>query len=402
MPKRSLYEMVFGKKEQKGQEKYQILQLLNEINPIWSTLDTNLYRNNQVRSCIDAIARNTAKLNPKHLRYYYDNEQLKLDRIYGRVQRLIAEKPNEVDNAYNFYYKVVSQLLLNNNAYVFISRDNEGLPIGLYPLLSGNYQLLEYKNEIYIRFMFQNGGQTYTASLKDDVIHLKRYYCTKDITGDSNEPLTRVMSIKHIINEGIVNAIKTTQGIKGILKTTKAMLKPEDIKNTRDQFVKDFISNADGSGIGGLDSTTDFKEVNINPQTATDGQVNRVDDEILNYFGINKHILQSDYNEEQWNAFYESVIEPIALEMSLEFTNKIFSIGERYHGNKIVFEANRLQYASTTSKINILKEAGALGLLTINEGREILNLAPVPDGDKRMQSLNYTDIDDNGGNKDEW
>ena len=29
-----------------------------------------------------------------------------------------------------------------------------------------------------------------------------------------------------VLDEGIVNAIKTTQSIKGILKSTKAMLKP--------------------------------------------------------------------------------------------------------------------------------------------------------------------------------
>ena len=34
-----------------------------------------------------------------------------------------------------------------------------------------------------------------------------------------------------------------------------------------------------------------------------------------------------------------------------------------------------------------------MGLLTINEGREILNLAPVEGGEKRIISLNYVDAD---------
>ena len=301
-------------------------------------------------------------------------------------------------NAYDFYYKVISTLELDNNAFIYIQRDENNVPTGLYPIKSGSYQLLEKDKKVYIQFRFNNGN-SYIKSLQDDVIHLKRFYCESDVIGGSNMPITKVMSIKHIVNEGIVNAIKTTQGIKGIVKSTKAMLKPEDVQRMRNQFVQDFIENADGSGIGGLDATTDFQAVNINPQTATDGQVARIDDEVLNYFGINKDILQSSYDENKWNAFYESVLEPIALAMSLEFTNKLFSYGEKWHGNEIVFEANRLQYASINSKISVLKEAGALGILTRNEAREILNLSPVENGDEIIQSLNYTNL--NGGNSDE-
>jgi len=391
MEKRSLFQMIFGTKNQ-SQEKYQEqLKLLNGYTPVWTSYSANLYDNSQVRACIDAIARNGAKLNPKHIRY----GEKGYERVYGRVQSLISRKPNEIMNAYQFYYKVISELYLNNNAFIYIQRDEMGLPTGLYPLNAGQYKLLEYNGSIYINFKF-NAGQTYTASVKDDVIHLKRFYCKEDVIGGNNAPIIRTMSIKHIMNEGIINAIKTTQALKGILKTTKSMLKPEDIKATRDQFVKDFINGA--TNIAGLDATTDFKEVNINPTTASDKQVEMIDDEILNYFGVSKEVIQSKYTEDQWNAFYESVIEPIAIQMGLEFTNKIFTYGEIWHGNEIIFEANRLQYASNSTKISIIKEAGALGILTINECREIMNLAPIEDGDIRVQSLNYTD---KGGNNDE-
>lgn len=383
---RSLYKMVFGKKEQQpfGQQ----LQLLNGYTPSWTDYDGRLYSDNEIRSCIDAIARNVAKLNPKHIREYDDKGEHKIDVIKGRVHRLISKRPNEVDNAYNFYYKVCSELMLNNNAFIYIRRDEFNRPDGLYVLKSGCYQLLEYDGHIFIRFNFTT-GQQYTASLEEDIIHLKRFYCENEIKGGSNTPITKLMSIKHIINEGIVNAIKTTQSIKGVLKTTKAMLKPEDIKATRDQFVNDFTNSE--SGIAGLDATTDFKEINISPQTTTDSQLTYFDDQLLNYFGLNKKILQSSFSEDEWSSFYESVIEPIALQMGLEFTEKIFTASERFHGNEIYFESNRLQYASNTTKVNIARYMG--NYLTINEIREIFNLAPVQDGDIRLQSLNYVSSD---------
>ena len=167
------------------------------------------------------------------------------------------------------------------------------------------------------------------------------------------------------------------------------MLQREDVKAMRDAFVSDFITSQDGTGIASLDATMDFIPVKIDPQTATDKQVESVDNKVLNYFGISQEVLQSKYTEDQWNAFYESVIEPIAIEMGMEFTNKLFSVAERDRGNEIIFESNRLQYASISSKIAFASQMQ--NYVTINEMREVFNLAPVEDGDKILQDLNKID-----------
>lgn len=379
MQKRSLFQIVFGKKENKTYG--QTLQFLNGYNASFTNFNKNLYDTAQIRICIDAIARNGAKLNPKHIKQ--TPEHFSSENSY--IRRILAEQPNEIDNAYSFYYKVISQLYLNNNVFIYIKRDGNVVH-GLYPLLPSQYKLLEYNGGIYVQFTF-NGGQTYTASLKDDIIHLKRFYCENDILGSGQDSIIKTMSIHHMIREGIINAIKTTSAIKGYLKTTKAMLKPEDIKRTRDAFVTDFINASDGSNIAGLDATTDFMPINLSPVTASDGQLKEINDEIKNYFGLSDSIIQSSYNEDQWNAFYESTLEPIALMMSLEFTNKLFSLRERQFGNKIVFEANRLEYASNSTKINIARYMN--NYMTINEIREVFNLIPVANGDKIMQDLNH-------------
>lgn len=395
MARRSLFSKIFGAKEQKFYG--QTLELLNGYNAHFTRFDRDLYKTPQIRMCIDAIARNGAKLNPKHIRAT-DREYVQLNR---NIARLLSQQPNEIDNAYSFYYKIISLLYLNNNAFVYIARDVDGVPVGLYPLNPRQYKLFEYKGDIYIQFSFDR--RKYVASLKDDIIHLKRFYCEDDVFGDSNEPVVKTMSVKHIMREGLINAIKTTSSIRGILKTTKAMLKPEDIKATRDQFVNDFITNGDRMGIGGLDATTDFQTVNITPVTATESQIKEIDTEILSYFGISQEIIQSDYTEDKWNAFYQSVLEPLAVQMGLEFTIKLFTLTERFHGNRIVFEANRLEYASNKTKIDIARYLN--NYLTVNEIRKIFNLDPLEDGDVRMQDLNHisSDIADDyqGGNENE-
>ena len=91
-----------------------------------------------------------------------------------------------------------------------------------------------------------------------------------------------------------------------------------------------------------------------------------------------------------------------AVQMSLEFTSKLFTDREIGHGNEIVFEANRLQYASVSTKL-ALREMVDRGAMTPNEWREVFNLAPVPGGDQPIRRLDTrpTDETDAGALADE-
>ena len=106
----------------------------------------------------------------------------------------------------------------------------------------------------------------------------------------------------------------------------------------------------------------------------------------------------SKFTESEWNAFYESVIEPIALQLSLEFTFKLLTERERGFGNKIIFSSNRLQYATLQTRSTIGSVLYDRGIITINEFRELLYYEPIEDGDVRMVSLNYVKADGSGGN----
>jgi hypothetical protein len=70
---------------------------------------------------------------------------------------------------------------------------------------------------------------------------------------------------------------------------------------------------------------------------------------------------------------------------------------ELYHGNEIVFESNRLQYASNATKINLLRYGN--NVLMVDEQREILNLAPLPNGEgqKVLIDQNHTSSINNSG-----
>lgn len=383
--RRSLFGMIFGTKKQTKITETQ-LQMLSNYNSQFTTLSNNTYDSKVARQCIDRIATHCAKLIPKHIKDSISNQ------IKGDINFLLQNEPNPIMSTFDFIYRTISMLYTDSNAFVYIAKDKNGMITGFYPVLALNYDLLQDKTgNIYFQFKFVN-GQVYTLPYIE-LIHLRLFYNQHDIFGTNNKILQTDLETAHTASEGIKNAIKTSNNLKGILKYTNSMLKEKDIKASKNAFVKDFLNLENESGIAAVDGKAEFQEVNLKPITLDKEQLEQVNYNIFDYFGISEKIVRNNFNSVEWNAFFEGVIEPRAIQMSNAFTNKIFSYKARKEGHKIVFTANRLQYASLDSKINLIKVAGAYGLLTKDDGREILDMAPLggEEGKKIIQSLNNID-----------
>lgn len=376
---RSFIGKIFGsEKDTVAPQKAEVLEIIEGEKAIFTPYKGDFFNDPDVLACVDAIARNGAKMHPKHLRRFDG----KVEYLYGNIYKIIAKQPNELQNAYKFYYEVISNLELYNNAFIYKQTDENLKLTALYPLNFNEVKLYEYQNKIYVKFKFARGKERFVPY--SDCIHLTRF--TGEF-GGSTLSIRKVLSTKHILDEGIINAIKLTQSIRGVLKSMKTLLKPEDVKKMRDQFVEDFASSHNKSGIGGLDASTEFTPIKLEPTTASDKQMETFDKKILNYFGVSEHIIQSNYTEDEWNAFYESILEPIGIQMGLEFSNKVFTPTQKYFGNEILFECNRLQYASNKTKVELIRYCG--NVIKVNEQREILNLGPVEDGDVFIIDQNH-------------
>ena len=383
--KRNLFSMFFGNKKQTNTVTKTEMQLLSGYDAKFTTINSNVYNSKVARQCIDRIATHCAKLIPKHIQNNISNN------IKGEINFLLQNEPNPLMNTFDFIYKTISMLYTDSNAFVYIAKDKEGFITGFYPVLALNYDLLQDNSgKIFLQFNFVN-GKKYTIPYLE-LIHLRLFYNKNDIFGTGNKVLLTDIESAHTASEGIKNAIKTSNNLKGIIKYD-AVLKEKDIKASKDAFVKDFLSLENESGIAAIDGKGDFKEINLKPITLDKDQLERVNYNIFDYFGISEKIVNNSYNAEEWNAFFEGVIEPRAIQMSGAFSNKIFSIKARKEGHKVVFTTNRLQYASLSNKINLIKVAGAYGLLTKDDGREILDLPPIggEEGAKILQSLNNID-----------
>lgn len=381
--RRSVWSKLFGGIRETVRN-YTSMQLMKGFTPVFSSFGKDAYTSDVVRSSVHAVASNAAKLRPRYIRKVGG----KVKYVGGDVERILSLRPNPHMNAYDFYYKIFTQLMLRNNAFVLPQWRGTQLT-GLYPILATSVEALEYEGEVYLRFQFSSGKKLTVPY--SDVIHLRRFFYDSDLFGESNDlSLLPTLELIHVTNEGISNAVRSSADLRGLLKYSTT-LRPEDLKKNRDDFVKDYMDVNNNGGVAAIDNKADYIPLNSNPRMVNAVQQKYIDERVYKYFGVNENIVMSKYTEDEWNAFYESTIEPLAIQLSLEFTSKLFTDRERQLGSEIVFEANRLQYASATTKLNLLQMVDR-GAMTPNEWREVMNMPAIEGGDVPVRRLDTAPV----------
>lgn len=386
---RNLIDTIFNvKPNQIDSNKYTNAQLINSYTNFITNYNAEIYNDLAVRSCVDTIARHVAKLKPVHI-IQDDNGR---NAQKSSINSLLANRPNIYMSTSDFLYKIASQLLFYGNAFVYIQKDEKQNINGFYPIDFTSCELKEYDNNLYLKFNFNNAKNIVIPYT--DIIHIRRNYSTHDLLGqDAYKPLLETLTNLSKSRQSISNKVENGGKISGILKLS-GMVSQSEWKTKAELFADWFKSSTSKSGgVATIDSTADFIPVSTKAESAEEAQLKYLQSEVYSYFGINEAIVNGSYNETEWQAFYESIIEGIKIQLSQEFTAKVFTDNEKAYGNIIDFNSNRLTYASTTNKVNMVKELGALGLLTTNEARELFDLPPVEDGDKRLVSLNYINAD---------
>ena len=241
-----------------------------------------------------------------------------------------------------------------------------------------------------MRYTFSNGQRA--AIEFDRVGILTQFQYSDDFFGEDNRALRPTMQLIHANNQGIINGVKNSASIRFLARIAN-MLSPEDIKKERERFTEDNLSADNQSGMIIYDQKfADVKQVDSKPFTVNAVQMGQINENVFNYFGTSAGIIQNKYTEDEWNAYYEGKIEPFALQLSLVMSNMTFTPREIAHGNAIVFTANRLQYASNQTKLNISTQLFDRGLLNRNGVMDIWNMAHVEGGEKYYIRKEYTEI----------
>lgn len=345
-------------------------QAVIEINSnTFSSFSGTAYGNAAFRAAVDAISRHAAKLQAH-------SADPALDALFQNA-------PNPYMSAYDLLYKTAAAYFTNNNAFMLLQRDTAGSICEVYPLIP---QSVEYQSgtdgALYVICQF-NDGKRVTVPY-GDLIHLRRHFLSHDLLGESNAPLYPLLDTAQTLNQGIAASVRNGTSIRGILRFA-SLVNPAQVKAEKEQFVADYFNQSNSGGIAATDQRFEFSPTNIAPYSIPQEQIDAVNGQIYDYLGISAKIVSGEYTEDNFSAFYESIIEPFALQLSQELYRKC--------GVEFVFTAERLEFSSAATKIKLLHEAAPLGLITLNEARKLLALPPVADGERRLQSLNYVNAE---------
>ena len=373
--------------------------MLNGYSPIFSQFGEDVFASDIVQMCVNVIATECSKLQPKHIRV--DNNGMQ-HVVKGSINRLFKFAPNEIMTTRDFLEKIIWLLYTNYNAFIYpmyiLKDDGRGNQTreytGFYPLNPTVVTFLQDPtNRLFVEMTF-GSGEKYTL-LYSDVIHLRKKFSSNDIMGGGvhgepdNRALLKVLSINDSLMQGLEKGMKASMSVRGIIKIN-TMLETEAQKEERKRFEQNIADSK--SGIVPIDLKSDYIPITPDPKMVDKDTLEFLDKKVLRHYGVSLAILSGDFNDEQYQAFYEKELEPIVISLGQAFSKTIFTARELDVGNEIVFYQRDMMYLSTNAKMNLLKTAGEQGLLSDNQKLALIGYPPVPGGERRTQSLNFIDL----------
>ena len=377
MRKTSLKDYLFKSKKQIVIDNY--FKMLNGYSPVFTTYQGGLYEMDLTRAAVHSFATFCSKLKPE---------------ISGSAKNYLEKtlqfKPNFFMDTTKFLYRLATIYEVDNTAFIVPVEDQLGRLIGYYPILPQRCEIVEAGGVIYLRYQFANGE--YAAIEFEKVGVMAQYLYHDDLFGEDNRPLQPTMQLLHTQNEGIINAVKNSANIRFLAKVAN-MLKPEDIKKERERFTADNLSEDNKSGMIIYDGKfSELKQVDSKPYTVNALQMQQINENVFIHFGTNMDILTNKYDENTWNAYYEGKIEPFAIQLSIVMSNMTYTPTEINRGNMITWTANRLQYASNSTKLQVSTQLFDRALLNRNGVMDIWNMPHVEDGEKYYIRKEYTEV----------
>lgn len=356
-------------------------KMLNGYSPTFTSFNGGVYEMDLTRTAVNSFATHCSKLKPE------------ITGSAGKsLEKVLQFKPNYFMDTVKFIKRLATIVAVEHTAFIVPIEDESGSLCGWYPLRAQRCEVVEAAGRVYLRYLFANGEHGAIEFEKVGIMTDFEY--SDDLFGEDNSTLKPTMQLIHTQNEGIINAVKNSANIRFLAKVAN-MLKPEDIKKERERFTEDNLSADNKSGMIIYDNKfSDLKQVESKPYTPNALQMQQIQDNVCTHFGTNMDILQNKFNEETWNAYYEGKIEPFAIQLSLVMSNMTYTQREIAHGNFITFSANRLQYASNATKLQVSTQLFDRALLNRNGVMDIWNMAHVEDGDKYYIRKEYTEVNE--------
>lgn len=367
-----LFEKIFGSRQSK-KDVQKFFNTFTAYAPAFTTWNGALYESQLIRSAVHAKAKHISKLKVEVL-----------GSAKPKLQTVLKNAPNDFQTWGQFLYRLSTILDMQTTAFIVPVENEIGETVGMYPVLPSMCSIKEYGGELYLQYNFTSGETAVVEYNRCGIMNKFQY--EDDFFGSGNAALTPTMELINIQNQGIKEAIKNSATFRFMARMTN-FSDPEDLKKERKRFTKNNLS-ADSGGMLLLPNNYDnIQQIKSTPFVIDEGQMNAIKNNVFDYFGVNEDILQNKAYGDSWNAFYEGEIEYFSIQFSDVATKMNYTSREITEGSKIMATANRLQYMSNKDKLDFVTQLGDRGYISIDEGREVYNMAVLPDEQGKVRPI---------------
>ncbi|WP_353423992.1 phage portal protein [Christensenella massiliensis] len=367
-----LFEKIFKRPKPKS-EPEGFFKTLTAYTPVFTTWGGQIYESELVRAAINARATHISKLSVQ---------------VSGsakpKLQTKLKAGPNEWQTWGQFLYRLSTILDVNNTAFIVPVLDYYQEVSGIYPILPNMCEIVQYNGEPWLRYQFRS-GEFASIEMRSCGIMTKFQY-SDDFFGESNAALAPTMELINIQNQGITEGVKSSATFRFMAKINN-FTKAEDLAKERQRFTRENMQSGDGGILLFPNTYSEIQQIKSSPFVIDAEQMNMIQKNVFNYYGVNEDILQNKAYGDAWSAFYEGAIEPFAIQFSDVSTKMLFTERERAAGSFLMATANRLQYMSNTEKLNVSAQMADRGIMNRDEIREIWNLPPLPDGQGQAYTI---------------
>lgn len=359
-----LFERIFGEKVKTPTATKSQYKALTAYQPMFRSFSGQIYEQELVRASIHATAVQVAKLKVE----FYGHGSADL------AQRL--KRPNIFQTWYQFMYRTATILETDNTVFIVPAFDKFGRITEVYPIVPAYTEMVEVKGSPWLAFQFPSGKTVQMPVWQVGI--LSKFQYKNDFFGEDNLALNPTMDLIEIQNQGITEGVKSAATYRFMAQYNNLAF-DDDLDAEQDRF------NTRASKGGGMallfpKNYENIKQIESKPFVIDAEQMAQIKNNVFDYFGTNEEILQGKCYGDKWTAFYESKIEPIAIQFSEVMTYLLWINGQIAKEAGVIATANRLQYMSNNEKLNVSAQLADRGILNRDEVREIWNLPPLPDG----------------------
>lgn len=362
-----VFEKIFGKKKlEPAQAASQTFRLLSGYTHAFTTWQGSIFESDLIRAALDAHGRHAAKLTPH---------------IEGSAKQNLRSRlliqPNEFQTWPKFLYRLAVVLYARNTAFLVPVLGEYGETNGIFGIVPDSWELVEYKGTPYIRFTMPEGKRIAIELWRVGI--LTRYQYKNELFGESNEAMKATLDLIAIQQQGIQAGVQNAASYR-FMAVSNNWSTDEDLAKERERFDTYNFRAGGGGGVLLFPNTyKDVKQISQDSYKVDADQLKLIKDNVYDYFAVNEDVIQNKAYGDAWLAFYEGAVEWLAINASETITAMLFTERERQFGNRVWFTSNRLQYMSNADKLNAIQTFADRGLMTRNELRDILNLAPLPE-----------------------